>query len=421
MTTRHVLDNGLVVLLKEVHSAPVVSWRILYRVGSRNEHTGQTGISHWTEHMMFKGTEQFPAGVLEKAVGREGGVWNAQTSFDYTSYFETLPASHINLALQLEADRMCNAVFDRDEVEAERTVIISEREGLENTPTFWLYEETRSVAFRVHPYHHQIIGDKADLRSMTRDDLYQHYKTYYVPNNAIAVCVGDFDSDEMLAQISDYYGAIPLGPEPPPVVREEPPQRGERMVRVEREGSISYVYLGYRAPAASDPDWFKLTLADSVLAGASVPGGNGIGNRTSRLYKTLVETELATGVGGGLYLSLDPHLFSIVATVRDGRTPEEVQAALDMEIDRLQQGDITQAEMDRAKKQAKALFAYGTEGVSGQAFWLAFSENLMSYTWYENYLDHLETVTLEDVQEAAQKYLRRSQRTVGWFIPTEVS
>jgi zinc protease len=277
------------------------------------------------------------------------------------------------------------------------------------------------MAFRVHPYHHQIIGDKADLRSITRDDLYQHYKTYYGPNNAIAVCVGDFDSDEMLAQISEYYGAIPSGPEPPSVVREEPPQRGERMVRVEREGSISYVYLGYRAPAASDPDWFKLTLADSVLAGASVPGGNGIGNRTSRLYKTLVETELATGVGGGLYLSLDPHLFSIVATVRDGRTPEEVQAALDVEIDRLQQGDITQAEMDRAKKQAKALFAYGTEGVSGQAFWLAFSENLISYTWYENYLDHLETVTLEDVQEAAQKYLRRSQRTVGWFIPTEVS
>jgi zinc protease len=416
--TRHVLDNGLVVLLKETHTAPVISWWVLYRVGSRNERTGQTGLSHWVEHMLFKGTDQFPGGFLDRAIDREGGVWNAQTSFDYTAYYETMPAAQIDLALQAEADRMTNALFDPAEVESERTVIISERQGSENSPTFWLFEETRAAAFRVHPYHHQIIGDMADLKTITRDDLYTHYRTHYNPNNAIAVAVGDFDSAQMLARIEALFADIPPGPQPPLVTRAEPPQHGERFVRVERPGNGSYIYLGYRSPEATHPDWFKLALVDSVLAGASAPGGNGIGNRTSRLYKTLVETELVTGVGGGMTPSIDPHLFSITATVRDGRTLEEVQAALDAEIDRLSGGDITQAELDKAKKQAKALFAYGTESVTGQAFWLAFSENFSSYTWYEQYLQHLDAVTLEEVQDAARRYLRRSQRTVGWFIPT---
>lgn len=417
--TRQIFDNGLTVLLKEVHTAPVISWWVLYRVGSRNEQTGRTGVSHWVEHMLFKGTEKFPAGVLDKAVDREGGVWNAQTSFDYTAFYETMPASRIDLALQAEADRMQNALFKPEEVESERTVIISERQGSENSPTFWLDEETRAVAFRVHPYHHQILGDMADLQTMTRDDLYNHYRTFYNPNNAIAVAVGDFDTPEMLARINELYGSIQPGPNVPPVRRAEPPQQGERRVRVEREGNAVYVYSAYRAPEATHPDWFKMALVDSVLAGASAPGGNSVGNRTSRLYKALVESELATSVGGGIYPSVDPYLFSIFVTVRDGRTPEEVQDALDAEIDRLITGDITQAELDKAKKQAKALFAYGTESVTGQAFWLAFSENFSSYTWYQDYLQHLDAVTLEDVHEAARRYLRRSKRTVGWFIPED--
>jgi zinc protease len=416
--TRCVLDNGLIVLLKEVHTAPVISWWVLYRVGSRNERTGQTGVSHWVEHMMFKGTKRYPAGVLDKAIDREGGVWNAQTSFDYTAYFETMPAHRIDLALEAEADRMANALFDPQEVESERTVIVSERQGLENSPSFWLHEETRAAAFRVHPYHHQVIGDMVDLKTMTRDDLYNHYRKYYIPNNAIVVAVGDFDTAGMLARIEALYGIIPPGPEPPPVTRIEPPQQGERTVRVERDGNAVYVYTGYRVPEATHADWFKLALVSSVLAGASAPGGSSIGNRTSRLYKALVETELAAGVGGSLYPSVDPYLFSLVVTARDGRTPREIQAALDAEIDRVRDGDITQAELDKAKKQAKALFAYGTEGVTGQAFWLAFAENFSSYTWYENYLDHLEAVTLDQANEAARRYLRSSQRTVGWFIPT---
>jgi len=327
--TRRVLDNGLTVLLKEVHTAPVISCWVLYRVGSRNERTGQTGISHWVEHMLFKGTPRFPAGVLDETIEREGGVWNAQTSFDYTAYYETLPVARARLALEIEADRMQNALFDPAEVESERTVIISERQGSENSPAFWLHEETRAAAFRVHAYHHPVIGDMADLRTITRDDLYTHYRTYYVPNNAIAVAVGDFETAALMEQIEALYGAIPRGPEPPPVTRFEPPQQGERTVRVEREGNASYLHLAYRAPQATDPDWLRLALIDSVLAGASAPGGNSLGNRTSRLYRALVETELASGVGGALHPSIDPHLFSLVVTVRDGRRPGEVQAALD--------------------------------------------------------------------------------------------
>jgi zinc protease len=416
--TRHKLDNGLTVLLKEVHAAPVISWWVLYRIGSRNERTGQTGISHWVEHMMFKGTQKFPAGYLDKAIDRMGGMWNAQTSSDYTAYFETLPADQIGLALELEADRMANAAFDPEETASERTVIISERQGAENSPLFWLGEEVSGAAFRVHGYHHEIIGDLVDLQTMTRDDLFGHYKAHYMPNNAIAVAVGDFDSVEMLERIKALYGALPANDAPDLFSRPEPAQMGERRVKVERPGSTAFLDMSYHAPAATDPDWFKLAILDSVMSGPSGVGGGSIDNKTSRLYKALVETELAASVHGGMMPSIDPYLYSITVTVRDGRTLEEVEAALDAEIERVKNENITPAELDKAKKQARALFAYSTESVTGQAFWLAFAENFASYEWYEQYVDHLSAVTLDDVRDVAQKYLRPQNRTVGWLVPT---
>lgn len=416
--SKYVLENGLTVLLKEVHSAPVISAWVLYRVGSRNERTGLTGASHWVEHMMFKGSDKFPAGRLDKEIDRVGGTWNAQTSFDYTAYYATMPASQIDLILESEADRMVNAHFAPEDVESERTVIISEREGSENDPIYWLMEETRAATFRVHPYHHQIIGDMVDLQTMTRDDLYGHYRTYYAPNNAIVVAVGDFDTSGMLARIEELYGVLPRGDDPTPVTRAEPPQQGERTVRVERHSNAQHVHMLYRAPAATHPDWFKLKMVDSVLSGGSAPGGGGGGSKTSRLYRALVDTELATSAGSSLSVSIDPHIFSVAATVRDGRELAEVQTALDAEIDRLRQGNITQAELDKAKKQAKALFAYGSETVTGQAYWLAFAENAAGYEWYETYVEQLEAITLDDVTAAAGQYLSPSTRTVGWLVPT---
>jgi zinc protease len=414
---RHVLNNGMVVLLKPVRTAPIISWWVLYRIGSRNEPTGITGASHWVEHMLFKGTDQFPPGSLDKAIDRIGGSWNAQTFFDYTAYYETLPADEIDLALRIEADRMVNARFDPEEVASERTVILSERQGAENSPMFWLGEAVQAAAFRVHGYHHEIIGDTTDLRTMTRDDLYAHYKRHYMPANAIAVAVGDFDPDDMLQRIRAHYESIPSGSAPTLFVRPEPQQQGERRVMVERPGTTGFIQVAWHAPAATHPDWFALELLNSILGGADSMGGGGIDNRTSRLYRALVETRFAVSVSGSMTPTIDPFIYTITMALRDGVAHADAEAALDAALDQVIRDGVTEAELARAKKQARALFAYGTERVTMQAFWLAFAENFSSHTWFEEYTTRLDSVSLEEVNAAARAWLRRSTRTTGWFIP----
>jgi zinc protease len=413
------LKNGMTVLLREMRTTPVTTWWVWYRVGSRNERTGLTGASHWVEHMMFKGTKKFPAGLLDKAVSRDGGSWNAMTWIDWTAYFETMPADKIELGLRLEADRMAHSLFPPKEVDSERTVIISEREGSENEPTFQLSEQVHKTAFMVHGYHHETIGDMADLRTMTRDDLYTHYRTYYAPNNAIAIAVGDFDAKQMLKRIKELYEPIPRGLPIKPFVRPEPPQKGERRVTVEGEEETAYLEMVYHAPAATDPDFYPMVVLDSILAGASSFNafGGGTSNKSSRLYKALVETELAAGVGGGLTASIDPYLYSFSATVRKGRTLAEVEKALDAEIDRAVNEPVSEAELAKAIKQAKAMFAFSAESVTNLGFWYGFSEIIDTYQWFENYLDRLSAVTIDDVHRVAQKYFTRANRTVGWYQP----
>ena len=414
-TTRHKLDNGLTVILKEVHSAPIISWWIGYRVGSRNEPTGKTGISHWVEHMMFKGTERFPAGMLDREIDRAGGQWNAFTFMDYTMYFETLPADKIEIAMQAEADRMTNAIFEPDETESERTVIISERQGLENQPTFWLQEEVRGTAFRVHGYHHEIIGDEFDLHTMTRDDLYRHYRRHYCPANAVAVAVGAFDSADMLSKIENLYGSIPSSEAPELFARQEPPQQGERRVWVERPGKTAFYEICHRIPNATHEDWVKLKVLDNVLSGSSGASDN----KTSRLYQALVKSEIAAGVGAMIVPTIDPYLYSIIVTLREGRNHDEVEEVLLGEISRLQEDGISQAELGKARKQAKAAFAYSTESVTEQAYWLAQSFVLGQDNWFDGYLDRLTRVTADDVLDAANRYLVPKRRVVGILQPTD--
>jgi len=415
-TTRRTLENGLTVMLKEVHAAPVISWWLAYKVGSRNEPTGKTGISHWVEHMMFKGTERFPAGMLDREIDRAGGQWNAFTSMDYTMYYETLPADKIDIAMQAEADRMTNALFDPDETESERTVIISERQGAENQPTFWLQEEVRGAAFRVHGYHHEIIGDETDLRTISRDDLYQHYRHHYHPANATAVAVGAFHTEEMMAKVEACFGAIPAGTKPRLFVRPEPPQQGERRVRVERPGKTAFYEICHRIPAATHQDWAKLKILDAILSGSSGASDN----KTSRLYQALVKSEIAAGVAAGINPTLDPYLYSILVTLREGRAIEEAEAVLLEEIARLQADGITEAELNKAKKQAKAAFAYSTETVTNQAFWLAQSFILGDAGWFDSYVGRLMNVQLEDVLDAANRYLVPRNRIVGILHPIDV-
>lgn len=419
--TETTLANGLKVLLKEIHTAPLVSSWMWYRVGSKDEPTGRTGISHWVEHMQFKGTPQYPANVLDKAISRDGGYWNASTHMDWTTYFETMPADKIDLALRLEADRMAASLFDEKEVASERTVIISEREGNENEPLFLLGEAVQHAAFRIHPYQHEVIGDMADLQSMTRADLFRHYRAFYLPNNAILAMAGDFETGPMLQRICELFEPIPAAPLPPRLARPEPEARGEHRLTVEGPGETTYLQVSYRAPAASDPDFFPLTVADSLLAGPSslnMFGGGGLSNKTTRLYQALVDRELAVSVGTSLISSLDPFLYSIVVTLHPKRTPEEALEALDAETRRIWEERISKEEIARAVKQARALFAYGSESITNQAFWLGHAEMFDTYEWFLTYLDKLAKVTPAQVQEAAQKYLRPQSRVVGTYLPT---
>jgi len=413
------LRNGLEVRLKEIHTAPLATCWVWYRVGSRNEIPGTTGISHWVEHMQFKGTPTFPAGVSDRAISRNGGVWNAFTWLDWTAYLETLPADRIKMALELEADRMQNSLFDADEVESERTVVIAERQGHENEPTFHLAEEVQAASFRVHSYHHGVIGDMVDLQSMTRDDLFAHYRRHYVPSNAVLVVAGDFSTRRMLDQIREIFGPIPKAPAPQHMSRPEPPQSGERIVNVSGPGETHYLKIAYHAPAADDDDFLPLTVLGSVLAGASSFNffAGGISNKTSRLYRALVDGEVAASVQGGLAASIDPYLYNVHITVRPDRTPEQALAVLDQEMARIREAPIDEDELSKAIKQARALFAYSSESITNQGFWLGFSEMFADGSWYESYLDRLAEVTPKRAWEIAQKYLVDSNRVVGFYRP----
>lgn len=417
--TKTRLPNGLQVILKESHVAPVASFWIYYRVGSRNELPGTTGISHWVEHMLFKGTDQFPRGEFDKAVSRAGGIFNGMTSQDWTTYFETFPSDRIELALQVESDRMANSLFDPEETESERTVIISEREGSENNYFYLLNEEVQASAFQVHSYHHPIIGWKSDLRTMQRDDLYNHYRTFYTPNNAIAVAVGDFDTQEMLAKLERYFGHLPVGPTVPRVRVQEPEQQAERRVLLRGSDLTSYLIMAFHAPAATHPDFFPLIVMDAVLSGAKGMGifGGGGNNRSNRLYKALVDTQLAVDISSGYRPTVDPDLFGFYATLAQDVDHQQVEDGIWAEIAKVQAEGVTAAELTKAIKQTKAQFAYSSESVTYQAYWLGFSEIIANTEWLENWLEKLTAVTAEDVQRVAQTYFDQNKQTVGWYLP----
>lgn len=414
------LRNGLEVRLKEIHNAPLISSWVWYRVGSRNERPGLTGISHWVEHMQFKGTDTFPGSELDRAISRDGGIWNAMTWLDWTAYFETMPADRIDLALALEADRMQNSLFEASEVDSERTVIISERQGRENSPAFRLAEEVQAAAFRVHSYHHEVIGDMVDLERMTRDDLYTYYRRYYNPSNAVLAISGDFSPSSMLKKIRSTFGKIPKQPGPEFESRDEPTQKGERRVTVEGPGETPFLQVAYQAPHGNHPDFMPLTVLDSVLTGPSSLNlfGGSISNKTSRLYRALVEGGIAAAVHGSLAATIDPFIYSISVTIRPDSSPEKALDVLDQEIARLQEEQISKDDLGKAIKQAKAMFAYGSESTTNQAFWLGYSEMFADYDWFAGYLDRIAEVEVDQVIAMAEKYLLPSRRVVGYYHPS---
>jgi zinc protease len=415
------LDNGLRVILREVRERPLIGAWMWYRVGGRNELPGTTGVSHWVEHMLFKGGKRFGKGEISREVSRRGGALNAFTWIDCTAYYLTLPSSEMDLALAIESDRIYDTRIEPEEAEAERSVVISEREGSENYPEFWLREEVQAVAWREHPYRLGVIGPKSDLRAMTREDLYAHYKRYYMTNNASLVIVGDFDTPRLLDKIHAEFDKHRAGNPPAPLQIEEQPQTGERRVTVHRPGPTHYVMLGYHVPEASHADAAALVVLSSILGGASSPiawgGARGLG-RSSRLYRAIIDGEIATSVSASYELTVDPYLFGIDATLREGVEPARAEAALVAEVERIQREGVPHAELVRTKRQLHAQVVYSLEGVTNQGFALGFMDLVAhdAAAW-ETFPEALQAVTAQDVQRVAQTHLTERQRTTGWFVP----
>jgi len=417
------LDNGLKVILRPIPDTKALSTWVVYRIGSRNEVPGMTGSTHWVEHMLFKGGGKLGKGDIDKMISRLGGKMNAFTDTDYTMYFETIPASAMDTALMIESERMRNAAFDPKEVEAERTVVISEREGAENQPEFAVEEELWGLAFHVHPYHWTAIGYKQDLATLARDPLYRHYLRYYAPNNASLLLVGGFDPAVAMQHVREAFA--PLRPETPPDPMRlvEPEQRGERRSDLARPGPADLLSAGWHIPAAGHEDIPALILLSTVLGGwrGLVPFAAGDWRpRSNRLYRALVDSKLATDVGVRHEIKIDPSLVLANVTLAEGASLDRVEEVLDREVERLQKGVPPKSELDRAKQQVRAWARYEQDGVTFQGILLGVSEGLRAWDFGESLLAKAEHVRGEQVRDVARRYLVDEHRTVVRFHAEEV-
>ena len=405
-----ILENGLKVLLLENHKSPSVTFQVWYRVGSRNEEDGKSGLSHFLEHMMFKGTPKVGPEEYSRIIAKNGGRSNAFTSADHTVYFATMSREKVGIAIELEADRMANALLDGSYFEPEKKVIMEERRlRTEDNPTSALAEVTGAVAYTVHSYRRPVIGWMGDIQKLSREDLQRHYRSYYLPNNAFIVVLGDFSTPEILAQIKTAFSKIPRGPEPPKVKIEEPPQRGERRVILKKEAELPFLLIYYHVPNIQDPSSFALDLLSVVLAGG----------RSSRLYQELVyHQRIAQSVDadyGGL--SADPTVFSITAQVMPDKDPADVERAVDALINRVRSEPVSERELEKAKNQVEAAFVFGQDSVFGQAMRIGQYESAVGWRLLDSYLAGIRKVAAADILKAAKQYLDTDRRTVGTLIP----
>lgn len=419
-----VLDNGLRLLIQEVHTAPLATVWCWYRVGSKDEAPGLTGVSHWVEHMNFKGTTNIPRDQVKGLVERYGGYWNGYTWIDQTTYTETATRDALDHLLFIEAERMARSLYDPVDCESERTVIISELQGGENDPDQLLDQEVTATAFRAHPYRHPTIGWISDLQSMTRDDLYSYYRRFYVPNNATLVIVGDVDTADVVQRAARHFGPIESQALPRRGYAVEPEQLGERRVVINREGTTAYLKLAYHAPAVTHDDFFPMLVLDAVLSGA-----NGLNlwasfrtpppQRSARLYQALVDTGLASLVSGALLPTHQPFLYTISLTATEGVPLARVEEAVLTEIDRVRINGITQQELEKAKLQLRARLVFENDSITNIAHQLGYFETIASWRLVPSIAGRLDAVTLDQVAAVAAVRLTSSNRTVGWFKPLD--
>ena len=407
-----VLKNGLKVIVVEDHSTPTATFQIWYRVGSRNEYFGKTGISHLLEHMMFKGTEKYGPGEFSKIVARNGGQENAFTSRDYTAYFENWAADRIELSMELEADRMVNLKLDPEEFEREKHVVMEERRlRTEDDPTSLLVEEVYAAAFKAHPYHWPVIGWMKDIENITLEDLRKYYKTFYAPNNAIIVVVGDVNAEKVFSLVDKYFGAIPPSRNIPEVECVEPPQTGERKVWVKStEAKLPFIFGGFHVPNINSGEEYALKVLSVIL-------GSG---RSSRLYKRLVFEEKKTIYAGAHYSfkTKDPSLFYFYAALQTGVSFEDVEKSIWDEIEKIKREGPTKEELEKAKNQIEADFIYGLDSNFYRAMTIGTLEAIgVSYKYINSYVENIRKVTREDVIRVAKKYLVKDNLTIGYLVP----
>jgi len=409
--TEATLDNGLRILVLEDHRSPIATIQTWYKVGSRDESPGATGLAHFLEHMMFKGTPTYGKGQFAHVVEENGGQDNAFTSQDVTSYYVNIAADRVNLILGVEADRMRNLLLEASEIDAERQVVAEERRTrTEDDPEGYLSEEFLAVAYKAHPYGWPIIGWMSDILRIDSVELRAFYDRYYLPNNALLVVAGAVDTARVLARARETFGKIPRGSPPPPMLSVEPPQLGERRVQVYKtDARAPIVYIGYHVPNYASPDAPALELLSTILQEG----------RASRLYRRLVyERRVALNVGGDYaYLSHDPNLFWFSGTPLPGQTPAALEQAIMEEIARAQNEPVPDEELERAKNQIEAAFVWRQDSIYSRAASLARFELAGSWRKSETYLPLIRQVTAADLQRVARTYFQAQGRTVGTLLP----
>ena len=408
-----VLPNGLKVFALKDPGAPLAVFQVWYHAGSINEQFGKTGLSHLLEHMMFKGTPKYGSKEFSKIISRAGGVDNAGTTRDYVFYYQKLAPDRLHLSIELEADRMHNLIMDPKETLAERDVVMEERRmRYEDDPQSLVYEEVLSTAFKNNPYRWPVIGWMQDLKQITRDDLYEYYKKYYVPNNALIVIAGNIDIDSLMAKIRKEFGAIPRGDDIKNVKIEEPEQIGERRIFVKKEAELPYILCAYKVPNIFNEDSYALEVLAAVLAGG----------KSARIYKSLIDEKRIALSADASYSNFAkyPFLFYLDATALPSKSIDEVEKALYEEVEKIKKHAPGEREVQKAKNQIEASFIMGQDSIFFQAEILAMFEMLGDWRLRDKYFEGIRRVAPEDVQRVAQKYLIEDKRTVGILIPQKV-
>jgi zinc protease len=419
------LPNGLRVLLAPDLASPVVSVWVWYRVGSKNEHPGITGASHWVEHMLFQGSPRYGKGEIDRAVISVGGELNAFTDTDFTAYFTTVPREHLAIPLDIESDRMTRALISDAEVERERTVIHSEREGNENWPEFRVEEELYQLAFRNHPYRWEVLGHRTDIEHLTPAQLRDYYHQYYGTRNAILVVAGGFDRRAVAKDVRRRFSKLPASGSDVRVGDVEPAGRGERRAELSGPGTTPYLQMAWRSPALHDPETPATMVLDTVLGGDtrlfSAGGGWGRAGEhpSARLYRALVDTGLAVRATSEWRPREYPGLFTVQAQAAKGVSLDRLEHAIESVIERLAKSGPTRTELEdlRAKVRRGAALSY--EGASRTGFRLGYFSVLQSPEYEDEVFRSLLRVSAAEARERAVSLFRPESRVVVRYTPTE--